>query len=84
MPCNIFPVSISWYVKLSFHVLGPARFVELKVLIAAVIYAENWVAYSFATSTETRRLYIERFLDDACITFSLGRIKTNSVEYGVE
>jgi len=71
IPRNVFPINSFWYIKLLFHELGPACFVELKALIAAVIYAENRVAYC----------NIERSIEVACFTASLGRIKTTSIEY---
>jgi hypothetical protein len=84
VPRNIFPVNRFWYVKLCFHELGPALLVELEFLIAAVIYAENRVAYWSTTSTGPSRIHIERTVEAVCFTASLDRIKGTNIEDIVE
>lgn len=47
IPRNVFPVNSFWYIKLVFHELGPACFVELKALIAVWWWIAKQLNLSF-------------------------------------
>jgi hypothetical protein len=80
IPHYIISVYSFWHIKLGFYELVPAFFVELEFLIAAIIYAEDGVAYACTSS----RIQIEGAAEIACFTVCLCRIKTISMEDGVE
>ena len=62
MPRNIPPPNGFWYEELSFHELVPACLVELKSLVAAVVYAKDRVAYRPLRSSKIR-VHIERSVE---------------------
>ncbi len=62
MPRNMPPPNGFWYEELSFHELVPARLVELKGLVATVVYAKDRVAYWPLRPTKIR-VHIERSVE---------------------
>ena len=83
MPRGILPFDRFCYEELLFHELVPARFVQSELLITAVVYAKDGVAYWPSTSTKTR-IHVERRVEAVFFTASLDYIKTTSMVEGVE